>query len=99
MIFRTATHTLTGPIDHEEKTYGAITVREPDVDALEEIEELGIEEGKKPTLRQLRGIISALADAPHEVIGKLHRDDFTALVELTVPLLGGSKSDAPQSSS
>ena len=91
MIFRTATHTLTGPIDYEEKNYSAITVREPDVDALGKIEELGIQEGERLTLLQLRGVISALADVPSGVIGKLHRDDFSALVELIGPLLHGSK--------
>jgi hypothetical protein len=94
MNWKTTVHVLKYPVTLADKQFAAVTLREPDVDALEAIDELGIVEGVTPNIRQLRGIIVALADAPNEVIGKLHKDDLTALGELCVPLLEGAEAPA-----
>lgn len=86
MAWKTHTHTLLHAVNHEGRSYSAITLREPDADALEAIDELGIKEGEKASIRQLKGFIGALADAP-EIVGKLHRDDFIALQEIAIPLV------------
>lgn len=93
MAWKTTVHVLTHPIHFEGKDYAAITMREPDVDALEAIEELGITEGKNPSIKQVRGIIAALADFSSVVIGKMHRDDLTALSEHLAPLLEGTEAE------
>lgn len=97
MNWKTATHALKFPITVGEKTYAAITLREPDVEALEAIDDLGIEPGKALKVRHMRGIIEALGDAPSEAVGKLHRDDLAALGELLGPLLDGAEAEAAAS--
>lgn len=94
MIWKTVTHTLAYPVMIGDKRTSAVTLREPDVDALEAIEELGIEEGGQPKISQLRGMIAAMSDVSNEVIGKMHRDDLTGLGELLVPLLGEEETAA-----
>ena len=42
----------------------AITMREPDVEVLERIEEIGLVADKAPTIKQTREIISALSGIP-----------------------------------
>jgi hypothetical protein len=98
MSWKTITHTLTHPINCAGKTYDRITLREPDVDALEAIEELGLEEGAKMGIKQLRGVIVALCDLDDAAIGKMHRTDLMAMGELIAPLLSGSESDEAPSS-
>lgn len=87
--WKTETHTFKYPVIVDDTTYTTITLREPDVDALEKIEALGVTDGSEPTLSQLRGTIAAVADLPNEVIGKIHRDDFLVLGEMIAPLLAG----------
>lgn len=95
MTWKTKTHVLKFPVTLGDKTYAAVTLREPDVDALEVIEELGIEEGKRPTIRQARGLIAALADVPTEALGKMHKDDLAELGEMVAPLLEGEENASP----
>ena len=99
MTFQTATHTLAHPIEHDGSTYRTISIREPNIGDLEQIEDLGISKGKPVTLGQFRRIITILADAPNEVIGKMHREDFSVLAELSVPLHQGSRDMSARSSS
>ena len=87
MNWKTATHVLKFPIAIGDKTIAAITLREPDLEALEIIDDLGIEAGKAVKVRHLRGLIEALGDAPSEAVGKLHCSDLAALGELLAPLL------------
>lgn len=94
MDWKMKTVSLTHPIENGEGTVREITLREPDVDALEQIEDLKLEEGKRPTTRQLRGVIAALADVSNEVVGKVHRDDLGALGEAVVPLLADEETAA-----
>ena len=86
MAWKTHTHSLLHAVNHEGRSYSTITLSEPDADALEAIDELGIEEGKRPSVRQLKGFIAAIADTP-DIVGKLHRDDFIALQEIAIPLV------------
>ncbi len=94
--WKSFTHTLAHPVHLEggSKIVGAITLREPDVNALEAIDSLGIKEGTRPSIKQVRGILGAIADADQEVIGRLHRDDFNALNEAVAPLLLGEAASA-----
>ncbi len=96
MDWKTSTVTLTHPVPLDAAgatTLSKITFREPDVDALEAIEELGLKAGVRPTVKQLRGMIVALGDASDEIVGKLHRDDLGALGEAVIPLLGGEEEE------
>ncbi|WP_099867835.1 phage tail assembly protein [Pararhizobium haloflavum] len=97
--WKTRTHVLKFPVTLGEKHIAAVTVREPDVDALEAIEGLEIENGESLTIKQMRGLISALADCPSEAIGKMHRSDLEALGEVVIPLLQDEEEqteEAPQ---
>lgn len=94
MVWKKSTHVLKYPVTVDGKEHAAVTLREPDVDALEAIEELGISESGNPTIKQMRGMIVALADVPSAVIGKLHRDDLASLGELLAPLLDGEEAPA-----
>lgn len=83
------------PITIGDKTVAAVTLREPDLNALEAIDELALKEGVAPSVAQLRGIIVALGDQSTEIIGKLHRDDFAAITEEIAPFLSGEETEAP----
>lgn len=87
MDWKTASHELKFPVEMEGSKVTKITLREPDVEALEAIDELGIEPGKPMRIKHIRGIIETLGDAPAGTIGKLHRTDIAALGELLGPLL------------
>lgn len=98
MTWKTHEHPLAHPIEIGDKKVETIVLREPDVEALETIGELnlpvpeldasGVPIIEVPlTIRQLRVIITAIADQPDEVIRKLHRSDFVALSEAALPLL------------
>lgn len=91
MVWKTATHILTHPVTIGEKTISSVTLREPDVVALETIDSLGLSTGAETTVKQMRGLIEALADVSPEVIGKIHRSDFVALGEILGPLLVGEQ--------
>ncbi|MCT8999224.1 phage tail assembly protein [Chelativorans intermedius] len=97
MNWKTVTHTLKFPLQFEGRKIEKITLREPDVEALEKIDELDIQPGKPVRVRQMRGMIAALGDCPPEALGKLHRDDLAALGELLGPLLEGEPETAAAS--
>jgi len=94
MIWKTVTHALKYPVNAGGATISAIVLREPDVDALEAIEDLGIVPGETLKVRQIRGIILALSDQPDTVIGKLHRSDLSELGNLLAPLLSAEEVSA-----
>lgn len=87
MEFMTKTVSLAYPIKIEGRTIREITFREPDIEMLEQIEELGVTEGQRPTIRQLKGLFVALGDQPAEIVGKVHRNDLVVLSEAAVPFL------------
>lgn len=90
-VWREASHALLFPIPAEgEAKIASITIREPDSEALERIEGLGMTEGKAPTLKQTRGLIEALAGLPDGSLKKLHHKDLTALSEISGPFLEGA---------
>jgi hypothetical protein len=97
MDWKTQTHTLAHPIKVGDREIKTVTMREPDIDALEAIEELDIEQGKPLKVKHMRGIIVALSDLTHEEAGKLHRDDLAGLGEFIAPLLGDQDEEAEQS--
>lgn len=86
---------LKHPITVGEKTIAAVVLREPDLNALEAIEELALKDGVPPSVAQLRGIIVAIGDQPDAIVGKLHRDDFAAITEEIAPFLSGEETEAP----
>ncbi|MEN5249909.1 phage tail assembly protein [Brucella pseudintermedia] len=96
MTWKTKAVPLQHPIAVGEKTVAAITLREPDLNALEVIEGLGLADGVAPKLSQIRGIIAALGDQPDEVLGKLHRDDVATLTEALLPFLSGEETTAAE---
>lgn len=87
MDWKTETVTLDHPITKGDKKISSITLREPNVDMLEEVEELGIEPGSRIRVKQMRGIIAILGDVPTEDLGGLHRDDMKKLADVAAPLL------------
>lgn len=93
--WKTETVTLTHPIpagEGSDQKITSITLFEPDVEALEKIEDLNFKEGEKLTVKQIRGAIAALSRLDDDVIRKLHRDDFNALGNAFPPLFSGSAS-------
>jgi hypothetical protein len=78
---------LTFPIDG----FDSLTFREPNGEALEAIENLGIEPGSAPTIGQTMGIISALSGLHIDDIRKLNHRDIKAASEVMVPLLSGEE--------
>jgi len=78
---------LAHPIKVGELSLTELTLFDPDVDAMEAIDELGMVEGQPISVKQMRGAIAALSRQPLDLIGKLHREDFTAVMEKAVPLL------------
>mgnify|MGYP001106100179 CR=1 FL=1 len=98
MSWKTVTHKLKFPIEFDGEKIEKITLREPDVEALEQIDELDIQPGKPIRVRQMRGMIAALGDAPDAALGKLHRDDLVALGELIAPLLDSAEPETAEAS-
>jgi len=89
-------HTLRFPITPPGgEVVSEVVCREPDVEALERIDNLGMVEGQPLKVAQIRGIIAALSGLPDDVIRKMHKTDFAGLTEKVVPLLelsaGGGK--------
>lgn len=95
MKWQATTVDLDYPVTVDDRTYAEITLRAPNVEALERIEALGLSEGEPMTIGQTRQVIEALATVPPEVIGAVHRDDFARLAEVAVPLLDSSPASAP----
>lgn len=96
MTWKTRTHALAHPVEFDGSAVHSITLREPDLDALERIEALGLPSGDElPSLVQVRGMIEALSGLPTALVGKLHRDDFTAVAAFVVPLLTGDAEASP----
>jgi len=86
-------HTLRFPIPGD-PPIKEIVLREPDLEALERIEEAGLnfDPGKPDkglTIRQLRPIIAALSGLPDDRLKRMHVKDVLALSELMAPLLDG----------
>lgn len=68
-------------------TIKRITFHEPDVEALETMEELDLVEGKPLKVRHIRIISAALSRLPNETIKKINSRDFTRLAEALAPFL------------
>lgn len=92
------THPISGAGDSSQKIT-SITLHEPNVEALELIQEAGFTEGAQPTVKQLRTAIAALARIDPDLLLTLHRDDFTKLAEKAVPFVTGSVEPSPPESS
>lgn len=90
--WKTKTITLLHPIKVGELSLSSITLREPDLEAMEKIEEIGFEDGVQPTVKQVRLAIEALCgldDQQLPLIKRLHKDDFAAVGAEVAPLLNG----------
>lgn len=98
MSWKTVTHPLIHTINISGKSFDRITLREPDVDALEAIEDLGLKEGEPMGIKALRGVVVALSDFDNATVGKMHRADLMAIGEIIAPLLSGSETEGEQSS-
>lgn len=98
MNWKTVTHKLKFPLEFDGEKIEKITLREPDVEALEQIDELDIQPGKPIRVRQMRGMIEALSDVPGDALKKMHSDDLTALGELLAPLLGDAEPETAEAS-
>lgn len=85
--WKSVTITLLHPIKVGELSLSTITLREPDLEALEKIDDIGFEAGMRPSVRQLRLAIEALSGQETQILNRLHKDDFEALGEAAVPLL------------
>lgn len=78
---------LIHPIDGPEGKIESLTFREPDVEALERIEELDIQKGDRIKVRHLRVIAAALSRQPDDLIRRVHASDFEKVTEAIVPFL------------
>ena len=91
--WRTVEHKLIHPVAGTDGNISSVVLKEPDIEALEKIDDLGIIEGKPMKVAQIRGIIGAVSGLPYEALKRIHRDDFAALGELAVPLLAAPGMD------
>lgn len=61
--------------------------REPNGEVLEAIEELGLTDGKDPTIKQALGLIRAMSGQPKAVTDRMHKKDIMGASEILAPLL------------
>lgn len=87
----TITVKLTFPITFGEETISSITLREPNIGAVEELDALSLKEGEAPTVEQSRKMIAILSGVSAEALKQAHTKDFAALVEAVTPLLEGEE--------
>lgn len=91
--WKTRTYTLKHPVTIGEgeatQTIREIVMREPDVEALERIQEAGGLDPEKDTMpiKTVVVIVSALSGIPESSIRKMHVSDFTGVAEDFGPLL------------
>lgn len=78
---------LKHPIEYNAKLVTKITVREPSVDVMEQLEALGIGADGKTTMAQVRGMVCAFSGEDAELIKKLHIKDFTEVGEACAPFM------------
>ena len=82
------------------KKIEAIVLREPDLEALEKLDEGGVLDGAGMSIKQVRLCLEAMSDVPAEAIRKMHASDAMKAAEALGPLLeslvpeasGGTKS-------
>lgn len=90
-VWKTITIPLAYPIEDVSgdtpRTIDKVTISEPNLDQLTVIEELDIAPNTRPSMRQIKEIISALSGLSPEVVGKFHRKDVTTVGNAAVPLL------------
>lgn len=87
--------TVTYPLIHPIPVDGGlklmeIVFSEPNGEALEAIDELGMDEGKSPTIKQTLGLIRALSGQPKAITDKMHALDIKGASEAVGPLLQGA---------
>lgn len=85
-----ARYTLLFPIPVEGGAQiSELVFREPDGEALEAIDELGIKEGpdEKPTMKQINALLSIMSGQPIEIIRKMNKRDIMGASEKFAPLL------------
>lgn len=87
--WKSKTIQLLHPIKVGELSLTEVTLREPDLEAMEKIEEIGFEEGVQPTVKQVRLAIEALSGLETDKVKRLHKDDFAAVGAEVAPLLNG----------
>lgn len=89
-VWKEVTYTLKFPVSLGNGTsVTSITFREPNGEALEAIDALGMEPGSNPTTSQGLGVIRALSGTQKEVTNKLHIKDIAGMMEVITPLLEG----------
>lgn len=66
-----------------------LVFREPDGEALEAIDELGIKEGpnEQPSIKQINMLISILSGQPIEIVRKMNKRDIEGASKAFAPLL------------
>ena len=88
------------PVTTEAGTITEIIMREPNGEALEAIDDLNMQEGERPTMRQTLALIRILSGISKDVTDKMHRDDIMGAMEALGPLLepGAKASQEPPAS-
>lgn len=87
--WKTITVPLLHPIKVGELFINEFVLSEPDVEALELLDEAGFQDGVQPTTKQVRIAIEALCRQPYDVVKRLHKDDFASIGGQVAPLLNG----------
>ena len=64
-----------------------LTFREPNGEMLEQIEALGMTEGREPSIAQALGLIRVMSGHLKEVTDKMHKKDIVGASEKIGPLL------------
>ena len=78
--WKKVTVSLTHPIMTEDGEIKSLTLLEPNVEALEEIDELELSTDKNPSIRQLRRIIEILGNLPDGAAKSMSRTDFHGVI-------------------
>lgn len=75
------------PVKLGDQTISEITLREPNGEALEAIDDLGLKEGEAPSMRQTLALIRILSGVGKSVTDKMHARDIAKVGEALGPLL------------
>ena len=92
-------HPLSYPVTIGERSYSEVVLKEPNVAAIEMVEDSGLKAGVEPTNKQLRIAIMALSGLPAEVVLAFHKDDFAEVVAAAIPLLLPTSEPSPTENS
>lgn len=86
LVWKTVTYPLLFPVGDVKE----LIFREPNGEELEAIDELGLQEGVDPNIRQVNQIIRILSGQSIDIVRKMNKRDIEGASKAMVPLLEGA---------